>query len=77
MPLMPSIVLRSTGQTQTNAMMNTFMLSPTPITTIPNGISAGGGIERRNSTTGAVPRRRTRELPRAVPTPTPIAAAIA
>jgi hypothetical protein len=77
MPLIPSIVFSRIGQTQTKAMMNTFMLSPTPITTMPNGISAGGGIDRRNSTTGAVPRRNTREPPSAVPTPTPSATAIA
>ena len=34
---------------QTNAMMNTFIELPTPITRIANGSSAGGGIARRNS----------------------------
>ena len=67
MPLMPSIVFSSTGHRQTNAMMKIFMSSPIPITTIANGISAGGGIERRNSTIGAVARRSSGELPSAMP----------
>ena len=77
MPSMPSIVFSSTGHRQTKAMMNTFMSSPTPITTIANGISAGGGIERRNSTIGPVALRSVREEPSAVPAAIPTMTAIA
>ena len=77
MPLMPSIVFSSTGHRQTKAMMKTFMSSPIPITTIANGISAGGGIERRNSTIGEVARRSVREPPSTMPTAIATTTAIA
>jgi hypothetical protein len=51
-------------------MMNTFIDVPTPSTRIPNGSSAGGGIERRNCTTGSSPRRRRRDIPSARPSAT-------
>ena len=69
--VMPSIVFSSTGHRQTNAMRNTFMSSPTPSTTIANGSSAGGGIERRNSTIGEVARRSVRRAARAGSRPRP------
>ena len=62
---------------QTNAMMKTFIELPTPRTRIANGSSAGGGIARRNSISGAVAIRARRERPSASPRPSAIAAAIA
>ena len=73
----PSIVFSRIGQTQTNAMMNTFIESPTPITRIANGSSAGGGIARRNSTIGAAARRARRDRPSSSPSATPTTTAIA
>ena len=50
----------STGHRHTNAITKTFIELPTPITTIANGSSAGGGIARRNSTIGAAPAAQCR-----------------
>ena len=58
-------------------MMAIFIPSPTPSTRIAAGISATGGIARRNSTTGALARRATGEMPRRSPPPIPIATASA
>ena len=57
--------------------MNTFIEVPMPSTRIPNGSSAGGGIERRNCTTGSSARRIGRDSPSPSPSATAEKQAIA
>ena len=53
----PSIVFSSTGQMQPEMMTTTFIESVMPISSIRTGISTGGGIARKNSSTGSVKSR--------------------
>jgi hypothetical protein len=52
-------------------MTSTFMVVPMPATRMKIGTSTGGGIARRNSSTGSRAARSRGEPPMATPSPTP------
>ena len=70
-PRTPSTVFSRIGHTQPDAMTRTFMRSPMPAIRMKTGTSTGGGIARRNSSTGSRNARTSRMLPISTPSPTP------
>ncbi len=67
----PSTVLSRIGQTHPETMTSTFIRSPMPAKRMRIGTSTGGGMARRNSSTGSVAARSRRLLPMATPSATP------
>jgi hypothetical protein len=64
------MVFSRTGQRQTKAMRKTFIVVPTPRTNSPKGSNAGGGIARKNSTSGPAASLARLENPSNKPTTT-------
>ena len=71
----PSTVLSRIGHTQPLAITITFMVSPMPANRMMTGTSTGGGMARKNSSTGSSTARTRGIVPTSVPTPTPAATA--
>jgi hypothetical protein len=69
--LTPSMVLSRTGHRQPDTITSTFMVVPMPATRMKIGTSTGGGMARRNSSTGSRAARRPREDPTSTPRATP------
>ena len=67
----PSTVLSSTGHTAPKTMTMILAVSPMPANRNRIGISAGGGMARKNSSTGSVSRRSVRLAPSSTPSPIP------
>ena len=70
----PSAVFSRIGQTQPDTMTSTFMVVPMPATRMKIGTRTGGGMARRNSSTGSSRRLRAAcepvlEFLRAIPPP--------
>jgi hypothetical protein len=65
------MVLSRIGHRQPETITSTFMLLPMPAIRMKIGTSTGGGIARRNSSTGSQAARSRGEVPTATPRATP------
>jgi hypothetical protein len=70
-------VLSRIGHRQPETMTSTFMVVPMPATRMKMGTSTGGGMARRNSSTGSRVARSRREEPTTTPRATPATLATA